>query len=476
MYNKSSKIVRYVSELSYITLAISIGLTIVAIVLIYRHGQSILVDRLRERLIAITSTASLQIDADDLSKIHTVEDLASEPAKRTLATLNRIRNVNKNVRYIYIWRKTDNPQFLEFVLDAEMSAPIDANGDGVIGDEEIPPVPGEPYDIDQIPNYVDIFDIPTAQSSFINDRWGTFMSGSAPIRNSEGHTIAVLGVDVEVSDFNQIVRAFSWPFISLAALLLVFLSAQTIVLILIWKARVKSVQDLDRQKDELLRLVSHQLAKPITAIKWSLESLVDGDSGPLNEKQKQSAQSLQTMAGEMSDLVAMILDVSRVQMGKVQLDPQPLALDVFFHELIALMKPLAERGNVHLVTDISPATLPTVLLDRRYARMVLENLLTNAIKYTPEQGCVTLKVRIEDGKLCASVTDTGCGIPKHEQSKIFSKMFRASNVRNTKEGNGFGLYIAKGAVEAQGGKLCFTSEVGKGTSFTVELPLAKTAA
>src|SRR5207249_95921 len=120
-----------------------------------------------------------------------------------------------------------------------------------------------------------------------------------------------------------------------------------------------------------------------------------------------------------------------------------------------------------------PPTLPIAMLDRRYTRMTVENLLSNAVKYTPEKGTVHLKVEIKNNTLYCQVTDTGCGIPKDEQSKIFGKLFRASNVRNSVDGNGFGLYVAKGAMEAQGGKIWFESTEGKGTTFSVELPLGE---
>lgn len=245
-------------------------------------------------------------------------------------------------------------------------------------------------------------------------------------------------------------------------------------LLSIWESRVKLLQDLDRQKDELLGMVSHQLAKPITAIKWNLESMIDGDIGNLNSEQKESANTMQSMATSLADLVSMILDVSRIQLGKVKLDPQPLELNAFFKEIVDVVQPTIKERKISFVQEIYPEKLPTVLLDKRYTRMTIENLLTNAIKYTPEGGTVKLWVQVTNNILHCSVSDTGCGIPKVEQEKIFGKMFRASNVRNTMDGNGFGLYVAKGAVEGQGGKIWFQSTEAKGTTFFVDLP-AKTA-
>ena len=112
-----------------------------------------------------------------------------------------------------------------------------------------------------------------------------------------------------------------------------------------------------------------------------------------------------------------------------------------------------------------------VILDKRYTRMTIENLLTNAMKFTQEKGRVELVVKIKDCVLYCIVRDTGCGIPKSEQHQIFNKLFRASNVNNSIVGNGFGLYVAKGAIEAQGGRIKFESEEGTGTTFFIDIPI-----
>ncbi len=458
-------------ELSYLPLLLSAVITILVIRGIYIENQGILKDKLRERLVAIASTAALQFDPEAVRKIKNEEDLHSKELREVLNIMNKIRFANTDLRYLYIWRKSLDPSYLEFVADAEMLEPIDVDGNGEINDDEIPPVPGEKYGVDQIPEYKDLFDHPLAQNDFIVDKWGTFMSGYAPIRDRSGTAIAVLGIDVEVGDFNKIIRATLVPFVVLTILLLLLLTSQTIALIRIWKSRVNLLQELDRQKDELLGIVSHQLTKPITAIRWDLESFLEGDLGQLTDQQKKEHEVMRGQAVHLADLTSMILDVSRIQLGKVQLDPQPLDLDAFFKEILDLIEPSIKQKKQNFVKNM-PAKLPKVLLDKRYTRMTIENLLTNAVKYTPEGGKVTLDINIDDKNVMhLSVSDTGVGIPKAEQDKIFGKMYRASNVRNTAEGNGFGLYVAKGAIEAQGGKLWFTSEEEKGTTFTMELPL-----
>ena len=129
----------------------------------------------------------------------------------------------------------------------------------------------------------------------------------------------------------------------------------------------------------------------------------------------------------------------------------------------------SEEKKVKFSVSI-PEKLPIAMLDRRLMRMTLENLLSNAVKYTPENGSVELHVAVKGNVMEYVVKDTGCGIPKAEQKKMFTKLFRASNVLNV-SGNGFGLFVAKGAVEAQGGSVSFVSTEGEGTTFTVTIPL-----
>lgn len=231
------------------------------------------------------------------------------------------------------------------------------------------------------------------------------------------------------------------------------------------------LHELDREKDELLSMVSHQLATPITSIKWYLEMLMDGELGTLNKDQTEHVASMKPIADDLNDLVSMILDVSRIQLGKMRIEKQKLNLQKFFKEILDVIEPKAKQKNVNLKVEI-PNNLPIAMLDKRYTRMTIENLLSNAVKYNSENGTVNLSVKLlKNNILSVIVKDSGVGIPKEDQAKIFGKLFRASNVRNAVDGNGFGLYVAKGAVEAQGGKIWFDSVEGKGTTFFIELPL-----
>jgi signal transduction histidine kinase len=340
-------------------------------------------------------------------------------------------------------------------------------------------LPGDPYDISELEFFDEFreqaFKHPFADPELSKDQWAWLISGSAPIFRKDGTADELVAVDVVVTDFVHVTNLALVPFVLFILFLLLVLCTQTAMLVRLWGSQVRLLQELDRQKDELLSIVSHQLAAPVTSIKWYLEMLQEGDLGVLKKEQQESLQSMQSVTADLSDLVGLILDVSRIQLGRMKSDRSATDLAVFFKEILAVIEPKAKEKGVHF-TKMLPAHLPTVMLDKRLTRMTVENLLTNAVKYTPAKGRVELLVEKRDSTLHCEVRDTGCGIPKEEQSKIFDKLFRASNVRDKVDGNGFGLYIAKGGIESQGGKIWFESEEGKGTTFMIELPLVTAAA
>lgn len=230
-----------------------------------------------------------------------------------------------------------------------------------------------------------------------------------------------------------------------------------------------NLKELDHQKDELLSMVSHQLAAPVTAIKWYIELLLDEDMGELNKEQKTQINTMQNLTANLSELISMILDVSRIQLGRMKVEKQKMPLPKLIDEILEVIKPKVSEKKIKFEYS-NKLKQPDVALDKRLTRMTIENLLTNAVKYTPEKGKVTLTLEEEANTVRITVSDTGIGIPKEDQDKIFGKLFRASNARDKIDGNGFGLFVAKGAIESQGGSISFSSEQNKGTTFIVTLP------
>ena len=392
---------------------------------------------------------------------------------RLVGTLEGMREANEDITYAYIMRRTSDLNTFEFVADADSLIPYDEwdfNENGIVEEDEEIPLPGDPFDVSPYPTLRnEAYYHPVAANELEEDQWSVQLSAYAPILDNNGIAVGIVGIDVTVSDFNQRTQAMLLPFALFIFFLILLLTLLTLVLVRFYNERVRVMREIDRQKDELLSIVSHQLATPVSSMKWYLEMMMDGDVGKLTKEQKEHVEQLQVSASGLADLVAMILDVSRIQLGRMKVDKSEVDLNEFFKSVITVIDAKAQQQGVEFIKNM-PKKLPTVNSDKRLLHMTLENLLSNAVKYTPKDGKVTLNVEVKGNMLHYSVTDTGCGIPEAEQDKVFGKLFRATNVQKV-DGNGFGLYAAKGAVEALGGKISFRSKENKGTTFTVSLPL-----
>lgn len=452
--------------------------------LLYRHTVNLLTENLRERLVSIATTQAANINAADIEELKVEDDWKKPEWRKVVSQLKKAKDSNENIVFMYIFRKKEvNPSEMEFVADAESINPyanldtdpkndVDANGDGIIEADGADNLqwPGQDYPEPPIETFESYNGHPMTSHELYEDDYGQVLTGYAPIKDDKGNIVAILATDIRADDFFTVTTQTLYPFLLFVFFLVLAIVVLAIAIIKIWDKRVEVFAEIDRQKDELLSIVSHQLATPVSSVKWYLEMMKDGDLGKLSEEQTKHVVSMQEVAANLSDLVSMILDVSRIQLGRMHIEKQDLDLGSFFHEILEIIEPKAIEKKVNLAKSI-PATFPAAKLDKRYTHMTIENLLSNAVKYTPENGRVDFTVTISGNTLRCVVKDTGVGIPKADQEKIFGKLFRASNVRNSVDGNGFGLYVAKGAVEAQGGKIWFESTEGKGTTFYVELPL-----
>lgn len=232
-------------------------------------------------------------------------------------------------------------------------------------------------------------------------------------------------------------------------------------------------KEIDRAKTEFVSLASHQLKTPLTSINWYSEMLLDGDAGALTADQKKYIQEVYDSNQRMVDLVNSLLNVSRIELGTFSVEPVPTDVVEMAKSVINEQMPTVNQRKQILTTHFGD-NIPMIPADTKLLRMVLQNLLSNAIKYTPEGGSVEFEVTlgIRKNTIAIRVTDTGCGIPANQKERIFTKLFRADNVRSQNvDGTGLGLYIVKSIVDNSHGTISFTSEEGKGTSFFVTLPL-----
>ena len=227
-------------------------------------------------------------------------------------------------------------------------------------------------------------------------------------------------------------------------------------------------KELDKQKDEVISFASHQLKNPITATSWSLELLLDGAEGKLNEKQEKTLKEIYASNKNMLELVTGFLDISKIEASGFKNEKGEVDMVKISDSVLDELAGQISDKKIHLEKKYGDVSLLDI--GEKTARVILQNLLTNAVKYTPENGTVEIKIEKNIEGTYISVKDTGYGIPEKDKARIFSKLFRADNIKEKEpSGTGLGLYLLKSLVEKMGGKVWFESKEGTGTTFYVQL-------
>ena len=225
----------------------------------------------------------------------------------------------------------------------------------------------------------------------------------------------------------------------------------------------------DAVLSEFISISSHQLLTPVSTIKWYLEQLLS-DTENLTDKQTEYLELINRANVRTIRLVNYLLNAARVDSGRLIIEPKPTLIATFVNEIVDELE--EEIKSKHQTVTIHAKNLPTMNLDQDIYKYIVRNLITNANKYSPKYSDIKLNISIDDNDLITQVKDSGYGIPKEDQKKIFQKFARAGNIKKIiPDGNGLGLYVVKQLCDMFDGRVWFESIEEEGTSFWFTVPL-----
>jgi len=248
-------------------------------------------------------------------------------------------------------------------------------------------------------------------------------------------------------------------------------------------SRMHSLIEIENKKSlevaqleaEFISVASHQLRTPLTTIIWSLEMLLSGDVGELTPEQKETVQTLFDNSKKLTTLVNDLLNTSRLGSGRLRVDPKPIKIVPFIEEAVAQVREFAERAQCQIeINTPDQESIPEIPLDETLIAQSIHNLLTNAIRYSPDEGGkIVVSLEKQDDQCVITVADDGIGVPLDQQDNLFTKFFRADNARTKEtEGTGLGLHLVKMIADLAGGSVWVDSPKsdGKGSAFHLSLP------
>ncbi len=485
----------------------AVVIAIFASVALYRLTIDLLTENLRQRLLSISVTAAANIDADKLAALQSENDWTKPEWRDVVTHLKRTKDLNKNIVFMYIFRKTAaDPTQMEFVADAESINPyanldqdpsndIDANHDGLIEPEGADKLqwPGQPYpEAIDIPETFQAYQGPLTAQDLYTDSYGQVLTGYAPIADGDGNVVAILATDIKADDFFTVTRQTLVPFLIFITVLILIISSLSITLIYIKKRQEEQLQTVNEevykhslelvrlkqalevanaQQENLLHFISHEIKGYLTKSEAGFAAIAEGDYGVISEQLKGMATSALLDVRKGVRTVMQILDASNMKKGTMGYKKEPFDMKKIVIEAVNHLKPAAEEKSISIDLSIAEGEYALVGDEEKIKQHVLRNLVDNAIKYTP-RGAIGVELSREGKTVRFAVKDNGIGITPEDMARLFTEGGHGKDsIKVNVHSTGYGLFIAKQVVVAHGGKIWAESEgAGKGSRFVVELP------
>jgi signal transduction histidine kinase len=405
---------------------------------------------LQKHILDRTNTIALMVDYENLKQLSGTEaDLYDNRYRAMKATLQLVRLANPDVRFIYIVGQ--KPDFsLFFYMDSEKS------------DSEDYSPPGQTYDEASDMMY-NVFKTGQSYSEKITDRWGTWVSGSAPIYDQYGQIIGLLGVDVPADQYLR-----NAMFYASIPLIVSFLLA--LLIGFAWYSRAQELNYV-RKRGEFLAIASHEIRSPLTGIRWALGSVLTSKN-PIGEDEKTMVLKAYANTVDLIYRISNFLSVNALEGKANELRRDDVPLRKAVKEVFDDLALTAAARNVKLEMDSQLHEGITVRANQEYLRQILFNIIVNAVKYTKENTRVLVAYALKGDMHEISISDQGNGIAKEDQERIFHGYERtAAAAASKKEGTGLGLFLTKEALKAHGGSIRVESILGAGTTFVIVLPV-----
>lgn len=425
-----------------ILLALLVGLVLSGLSVYIVHDQYI------SSLTRRVESMNALLDVKSVENIKHLRDQHGQSKALLRQQFQQARSVNDDARYVYLLAVTDTNN-LYYLVDSDPTT-----GEGALyrgrsatrASEELKAAYFTGQSFSEGPR---------------RDQYGSWLTVTTPVHDRRGEVLAMLGMDIPAEIYyRNIALAAAIPALGSLLVAMVFVMTDSVR---------RRRQEATRMRSELVSIASHELRTPLTGLRWSQEALLKSEQSATN---RDALQSMYESTIRLQESIEDILQLANLQAGRSQ-ELMVTSTDIkqIFDGIFATQKLPAAQKDVTLEYSRGWPGKLLINCDSQRLKRVLNNLISNAIKYARPNTAVTVDYEKINGRHVISIRDRGIGIPASEQEKVFAGFYRASNaITHEASGTGMGLYMSRAAIEQHGGKLWLKSEEGKGTTVYIELP------